>query len=111
MNRFERAKKGRFGWLRILLPVLAFSLLLGLFGYGLGSVSALTESERLRTTKEAVVRAAVHCYAAEGMYPQSLEYLEEHYGLTVDTQDFVVDYRCFASNVMPDITVLPRDGE
>ena len=111
MNRFDKAGKNHPGWLHVLLPVLAFSLLLGLFGYGLQSVSALTESERLRTTKEAVVRAAVHCYASEGMYPQSLSYLEEHYGLTVDTQDFVVDYRCFASNIMPDITVIPRDGE
>jgi hypothetical protein len=52
----------------------------------------------------------VHCYAAEGIYPPDLEYLQENYGLQVDTDNFVVDYRPFASNLMPDITVLPKNG-
>lgn len=33
--------------------------------------------------REAVLRSAVECYTLEGAYPESLEYLEKHYGLTV----------------------------
>ena len=37
------------------------------------------------------------------------EYLKDHYGVRIDEEKFAVDYRIFASNVMPDITVLRRD--
>ena len=32
------------------------------------------------TLKKAIARASVQCYAIEGRYPPSIEYLEEHYG-------------------------------
>ena len=51
-------------------------------------------------------RGCVACYAAEGIYPQDLEYLEEHYGVQVDGDRYVVHYEIFAQNLMPDITVL-----
>jgi len=31
-----------------------------------------------------------------------------HYGLQAGEERCLVDYRCFASNLIPDITVLPR---
>ena len=34
------------------------------------------------------------------------EYLEEHYGIQVDRERYTVAYDVFASNLMPDITVL-----
>ena len=51
-------------------------------------------------------RGCAACYAAEGIYPQDLEYLEEHYGVQVDGDRYVVHYEIFAQNLMPDITVL-----
>lgn len=56
--------------------------------------------------EEAVRRSAVACYAAEGVYPPDLAYLEEHYGLQVDRDRYTVIYDVFASNLMPDVTVL-----
>ena len=56
----------------------------------------------------ALFAAAVQCYAVEGIYPPDLGYMREHYGLQVDEERYLVDYRCFASNLTPDITVLPR---
>ena len=58
-----------------------------------------------RAAEEAVRRAAVTCYAVEGVYPESYGYLREHYGVRVDERQYAVDYSIFASNVMPDITV------
>lgn len=58
--------------------------------------------------REAVLRSAVQCYAVEGAYPESLAYLEEHYGLTVNHRDFIVTYEVFASNRLPEVQVLVR---
>ena len=48
------------------------------------------------------------CYAAEGVYPPDLAYLEEHYGVQINEKHFAVYYDAFASNMMPDITVLEK---
>ena len=50
-------------------------------------------------------RASVQCYAIEGRYPPSLEYLAQHYGIQIDKERYDVFYSGFASNFMPDITV------
>ena len=49
------------------------------------------------------------CYAAEGVYPPTLSYLEEHYGLQIDEERYTVHYSAFAENLMPDITVLENE--
>lgn len=95
--------------LRRLLPVfvgvlcvpLAFFLFTGLFG---GKV----DEETLRLAQQSVQRAAVQCYALEGAYPINLDYLKTRYGVSVDEDRYFVDYRYIASNLMPDIIVLPR---
>lgn len=66
------------------------------------------DRESLRLLEQSVRRAAVECYALEGAYPQDGAYLEEHYGVAVDHDRFLVDYIYIGSNLMPDITVLPR---
>lgn len=58
---------------------------------------------------DAIRKAAVACYAAEGIYPPTLDYLQEHYGLQIDEDRYVVFYEVFAQNMMPDITVLESD--
>ncbi|MEL4859717.1 hypothetical protein AAEU42_00545 [Pseudoflavonifractor phocaeensis] len=58
--------------------------------------------------EKAVRRSAVQCYAIEGAYPVSLEELEERYGLRVDQERWMVDYRYVADNLSPDITVIQR---
>ena len=58
--------------------------------------------------EEALRRTAVSCYAAEGVYPPTLEYMEEHYGIQIDRTRYTVHYEVFATNIMPDITVLDK---
>lgn len=53
-------------------------------------------------------KAAIACYAIEGSYPQEIEYLEKHYGLTIDHSNFVVNYESVGSNLMPAIAVVPK---
>ena len=78
----------------------------------LGAVSNLQDGRReegRQQLEEAVRRHAVACYAAEGVYPPNLEYLETHYGLQIDRQRYTVVYEVFASNLMPDVTVLSNE--
>lgn len=110
MNRFSKTKNSHPILKEWALPVLLFSALLILFIGGLRSVSETTKSEQLKSIRQAVTRAAIQCYSIEGFYPPDLPYLEQNYGLRIDEQQYIVDYRCFASNIMPDITVLPNDS-
>ncbi|MPM23688.1 hypothetical protein SDC9_70162 [bioreactor metagenome] len=84
--------------LLILTPLLLFALS--------GFWRDKTEKEGLAMAKESVRRAAVECYALEGFYPPSLDYLIGRYGVTLDESHYFVDYQYIASNLMPDITVL-----
>ena len=57
---------------------------------------------------QAVLDAAVQCYALEGAYPQSLSYLEENYGVQVNHSRFIVSYEVYASNQLPAVAVLEK---
>ncbi len=73
--------------------------------------SGQADEEGMDTLRDGIRRAAVQCYAIEGRYPPSVEYLTENYGIQIDYDRYHVFYSGFASNVMPDITVLPAETE
>lgn len=102
-------KRKRSGWLAILkgllLPVIAAAALL-CFAAALNSLNDGRAEEDMRQLEETLRRGCVACYAAEGIYPPNLEYLEEYYGLQIDETRYTVHYSAFAENLMPDITVL-----
>ena len=72
---------------------------------GVGNVSQKSSDEELKMAQDSIRRAVVSCYAIEGRYPDTYEYLKENYGLTVDENKYIVHYEIFASNIMPEITV------
>ena len=90
------------------LPALILAVVLVFFSALSDLESGRTEEGRLRL-EEAVRRSAVACFAAEGIYPPTLDYLEAHYGLQVDEERYVVIYEALGSNLMPDITVLDNE--
>lgn len=110
-NRFAKRKLDFSGIKDLILPVLFFVCFAVLFWQGLGNLRATSEKERLKSTREAVTRAVVQCYAVEGQYPPDIDYLREHYGLSVDEELYIVDYQIFASNIMPTILILPKNLE
>lgn len=89
-----------------LFAVLA--VVLGLIVSGLRKTDNSRSEETLRTTKDSLYRAAVSCYAIEGSYPATLDYLTSNYGVYIDEEKYYVDYVIFAENLMPDITVLEK---
>ena len=96
-------KKGFF----CLLLAAAAAMLLALAALRPGVRRGIQENSR-EAIRDTVLRCAVECYAVEGAYPDSLSYLEERYGLTVNHRDFIVTYEVFASNQLPEVQVLVR---
>ncbi|MEG0978761.1 MAG: hypothetical protein RR911_02375 [Oscillospiraceae bacterium] len=89
-----------------LLSIILFATILGMFLWGLGDAELNSRAEGKRVLEESVRRAVVSCYALEGSYPQDLEYIEDNYGIKIDESKYSVKYSIFASNIMPEITVL-----
>lgn len=92
----------------ILAIVLAFLLLCVLLFLVLGSSGKDLEEDGAMAIQDAVRRHALQCYVVEGVYPPDLAYLEENYGLQVNTRDYYVVYDAFASNVPPTIRVIKK---
>lgn len=94
----------------ITAAVLLAVLVLAALGLMLGSrqVGRDLDTASTQALRQAVLQAAVQCYAVEGSYPASLDYLEENYGLLVNHDRFIVTYEAFASNLMPQVNVLER---
>ncbi len=99
-------KKHKLPTLAVTLAVFVLVLLLVL--RGVSEASEAREAEALRVTEDSLHRAVMSCYALEGRYPPTLAYLTEHYGVYVDEEAYFVDYEIFATNLMPEITVLRR---
>ena len=91
---------------KALLWLVLLVLVLALFFHGLKNVTEEVSEQGRTKLEDAVRRAAVACYAAEGAYPPDVAYMIEHYGLSVDESRYIVHYDIFAENLMPDITVL-----
>jgi len=101
-----REKRSLLGQLSPLWKLLLVLAAAAVFLLGLSRVDAGQGEQGRRRLEESLRRAAVTCYATEGIYPPTLSYLEEHYGIQVDETRYAVFYEIFAENLMPDITVV-----
>lgn len=108
MNRFTQSKTISLSHIWQLLCILFIAGFVIFFIRGVNSVDNTTSSEQAKSLETAVRRSVAQCYAVEGTYPPSLDYLKEHYGLIYDEDAFYIDYTAIGSNIMPDITILPR---
>ena len=94
-----------FRWLAALLAALCLIF----FVTSLASVDRQQGEEGRQQLETALRRAAVACYAAEGVYPPTVEYLQQHYGVQIEEERYIVFYEIFTNNLMPDITVLEKE--
>lgn len=88
------------------LLYLLFPVVLVAFYMMIMSVDKSTVDRQKESLQNALERDILHCYAVEGFYPPSLEYLEVHYGLNYDHSLFFVDYVPIGSNIRPDVTII-----
>ena len=69
-------------------------------------ISHVQDSNETEIVRKAVREAALTCYAVEGAYPDSVEYLREHYRLAYDTERYYVTYEAsLGDNQIPDIWI------
>lgn len=100
-------RRGKFQvWKFLLLPVLVLCGVLVLFT-AIGNLRNGQSVEAQKQLESSLRRAAVTCYTTEGVYPPTLEELQQRYGTQVDSERFAVFYEIFADNQMPEITVVP----
>lgn len=88
--------------------LLVFAAVAGVFLKGLSVTEKNSSEEETRVLTESLNRAVITCYSIEGSYPQSLKYLTDNYGISINEDKYVVYYDIFASNIMPEITVIER---
>ena len=97
-------------------PKLAGALISALFAgvvvvIALFSMNTYSDKAGARETEkiaDIITRAAIQCYALEGGYPPSLEYLEEKYNILLNRDSFVYFYSTDGmDNILPDIVVQP----
>ena len=108
MNRFTRNRTISLSHIWQFVSMFFVLGFLIFFIVGVNTVDDTTSSDQAKSLETAVRRSVAQCYAVEGTYPPNLEYIEEHYGLLYDTDSFYIDYTAIGSNIMPDITILPK---
>lgn len=82
-------------------------LMVALFA-GFSRISQANQQESASLLLQKIDRAVVNCYAIEGTYPPSFEYLKQNYGIQIDDQKYYVDYQIFATNIKPEIRLVER---
>lgn len=91
--------------------IVVFAAVLCLFWFGFTSTSDSNRAESLKVTRAAIEKAVVSCYAIEGVYPPDIKYLEDHYGVMINHDQYIVTYETAGSNIMPSIQVLEKGKE
>lgn len=97
-------RKSKSKYLYLLFPAILIA-----FYVTITSVDKTTVERQKESLQNALERDILHCYAVEGFYPPSLDYLEVHYGLRYDHSLFFVDYVPIGSNIRPDVTIIVNE--
>jgi len=100
MKKFDVARVPGF------IMIGAIVILIGYAVLNMDSFWVRSDTEHTQAIKDAILRAATHCYALEGSYPPDLAYLESKYGLILDHKRFNYVYDAFGSNIRPEVEVL-----
>lgn len=94
------------------IAVMALLLVLALFALdrGMQKIGSGQQAESLKQLERSIRKATLTCYASEGVYPPTIDYLEENYGIQIDRERYTVFYEIFGDNIMPEITVMEKQS-
>ena len=94
---------------RFIAPIVSVLIFLAVIlaaWMALSNTQERSGTEQSKFLKDALRRASVTCYAIEGRYPPSLDYIVDNYGVVINNDKFIVKYSAFAENLPPTIRVL-----
>ena len=93
-----------------IIPMALFGIMLVWLIISLFNTSESAGRQEMAAVRSTLENGITMCYAIEGAYPPSLEYLSENYGFTYDPSKFIVRYDRFADNIRPTVRVIERNG-
>ena len=96
-------------WRGLALPLLALTVLLWFFA-ALNNLDRGQQEAGREQLERSLRRGAVAYYAAEGVYPPTLDALLQRSGIQIKEENYRVFYEIFADNLMPEITVLGKEA-
>ena len=67
--------------LTYIIPMLLFAVMLAWFLIAVNNADSSTKERELAAVKSTIENGVTMCYAIEGAYPESVDYLAENYGL------------------------------
>ncbi len=91
-----------------IITLIVFALVLAALFSLMPDAREKSAQEDKRILKESIERAAIMCYALEGYYPESLDYIEQNYGILIDDERYFVVYEVLGSNLLFQVTVFER---
>lgn len=106
MRRFYRGSSS--DTTKLLFSLILFLCIGCIFYLGILALGDETNEKQRESLETAIQQGIVHCYATEGRYPESLDYLKETYGIRYDSDKYFVDYQILGANILPDITIIDR---
>lgn len=83
------------------INIVIFALVIVVFMSAISYTAGNTMDRQEEALVHALERNIVQCYAENGFYPPSLDYMTEHYGLIYDESSFFVDYTPVGGNIYP----------
>lgn len=90
----------------LIIPLALFFAVVIFFMISFNNADKKITNNEVDTLYKAINSAVSVCYSIEGRYPDSIEYIEEHYGVVIDHDRFVVDYDIIASNIKPTVNII-----
>ncbi|MCR5585208.1 MAG: hypothetical protein K6F63_07240 [Lachnospiraceae bacterium] len=108
MEKSKREKIIRSRRWELIRQLAVFLVVMGLMIFVVTYVNKVYSEQSRLIIKQNATRAAVECYSVEGLYPPNIEYLEQNYSFTYNSDKYFIFYETFASNVMPTIEVYER---
>jgi len=98
-------RKSKTNITAVVISIAVFAVLAVFVAVMLGDAVSTSGEEALQVIEDSVIRAVVSCYAYEGFYPDSIDYLVKNYNLAVDTERYLIYYDKMFDNLMPNIIV------
>ena len=98
-------------FLKILAALTLIAVIAALALFAFSRVDQAKSHRDIQNLTESLRRGALACYAQEGFYPPDITFLLEYSGVRFDSDRYWIHYEIFASNLMPDITVIEKNYE
>ncbi|HAL02074.1 MAG TPA: hypothetical protein DCP07_01825 [Lachnospiraceae bacterium] len=106
MNRFDNDRSKKKIVSSTLFSIIIFVVVIVVFLCGVSMLSNSSALDDRTVLEEALKKDIAHCYAVEGTYPESVEYMEEHYGLSYDKEHYIIDYEMIGANIYPSYMIV-----